>query len=176
MKFALPIALGLALAVCGQAQAQSTESSSSSASTSAASGTSPAPTPSSSSSSSAPSSSPTSAPAGGAESSGVCSVLVGDPTVRAFDCTYSSTSTPPYDASSIQSYLIGGYSPNQGEEVGAVATELAESVLNFYPTMTASVSQIASVSIGPLITSRDTREGLRDREKRLEQHEMVPSA
>jgi len=46
--------------------------------------------------------------------------------VRQADCTYSSTFTPPYDQSSMASYLIGGYQAGQGEEIDAVATQFAE--------------------------------------------------
>ncbi|PWN97821.1 hypothetical protein FA09DRAFT_329981 [Tilletiopsis washingtonensis] len=148
MRF-LPLLSALLLSSVGLAAAQESGSSSSASASSEGGSSSAAPSSTagaSSSSSGASSSMPTSAPSssgGGGGGDRVCSILVGDPNVRQADCTYSSTFTPPYDQSSMASYLIGGYQAGQGEEIDAVATQFAEEVLQYYPTMTSSVSQLA---------------------------------
>lgn len=76
--------------------------------------------------------------------SGVCSILVGDPYVGPNDCTFSSTYTPPFDQSSIISYLIGGYQAGvEATPVDHVASSLAGDVIKYYPTLTFSKAQLA---------------------------------
>ncbi|PWN20553.1 hypothetical protein BCV69DRAFT_277288 [Microstroma glucosiphilum] len=132
MKFALaPLALAMVMATA--AFAQDTSSSSSATVTSA------------SSTSSSASAMATSAAED--SSSSVCALLPGyaegDPQQPDYGCTYSSTSTPTYDSVSLASYLIGKYRPGkEGYDVTEVASELAESAVGYYPTLTQNFDAI----------------------------------
>ncbi|WFD41883.1 hypothetical protein MPSI1_000520 [Malassezia psittaci] len=84
---------------------------------------------------------PTSA-AAGAASSGVCSALF-DPKASQLDCQYSSTTVPPYNLPSLVNYMIAAHTPGAvGQGVSEVANEMANSVVKYYPTVTASKSEI----------------------------------
>lgn len=65
-----------------------------------------------------------------------------------YGCPYNTTTTPVYDSTKLQSYLIGAHTRGpEGEHVSDVATELAKSVTELYPTLTLSFSDLANVSI-----------------------------
>lgn len=66
--------------------------------------------------------------------------------LRSLRFTHRVTSTPPYDATSLESYLIAGFTPGrkQGYEYSEVASGLADSVTEYYPTLTASYSDLVS--------------------------------
>ncbi|WFD33800.1 hypothetical protein MCUN1_000620 [Malassezia cuniculi] len=83
--------------------------------------------------------------AASSQPSGFCSAFVGDPNVHAARCTYSSTSVPPYNFSSIASYLVAGYdNGKQGHHIEDVAGDFANEVLEYYPTLTVSHSVLQS--------------------------------
>ncbi|CAO1633091.1 unnamed protein product [Parajaminaea phylloscopi] len=161
MKFTVaPIALALIAAAGVLAQEPA-----SSASNTAASASSSAPASSSSSSSSA---APTSASSGGSGGAGgssggsasACNALPGydEGTVRVPDygCPYTTTTTPTYDSMKLQSYLIGGHSRGpEGKAISEVASDLAKSVVDIYPTLTASFSNIAEQYVTAISASID---------------------
>ncbi|CAO1624910.1 unnamed protein product [Sympodiomycopsis kandeliae] len=149
MKFSLaPLAL---LALAGMAIAQDPAPSSSSSSSVASSAMS-----SSASSSAAPSSSSsqqaqsTPAPnAGGQDNDGSSCALLpgyeeGKPLMQQYGCTQNaSTSTPVYDSTKLQSYLIGQITKQkEGKEVETVAHDLAKSAVKLYPTLTVPLAEI----------------------------------
>ncbi|EST08051.1 hypothetical protein PSEUBRA_002448 [Kalmanozyma brasiliensis GHG001] len=143
MKFSiLPVALLAAFAATGavaqdSSSASSSESTSSSASSSVSS-SSAAPTSMSSSSSSGSSG----GSGGGAMS--VCTPLGGDARNPPAACPYSSTSIPPYDLNSLISYFIYGYTRGpEAKSPDEVASEMAGSVLQYYPTLTTPESVLA---------------------------------
>ncbi|PWN93363.1 hypothetical protein FA10DRAFT_19698 [Acaromyces ingoldii] len=66
----------------------------------------------------------------------------------------STTSTPPYNSESLQSYLIGGYSAGkEGTAYSEVASKLADSVTQIYPTLTVSYSDIVKQYVTALEAS-----------------------
>lgn len=83
-------------------------------------------------------------PGGGEEggaSSPVCSALFGDPKVHNLgECKEKSTTVPPYNLSSLVNYMVGGFSHNRRDpaKVVDVASDLADSVVKYYPTVTQS--------------------------------------
>lgn len=145
MKFTLATVLLAAAGISAVAAQDPASSSSSSAPASAA---------PSSSSAAAPSSSAAAGGGGGdsedsdgssSSATATCTALVGDPKVHAFDCPEGAvTSTPPYDSASLQAYLISAYTPDgkQGYHYSEVASELADTVREYYPTLTVSYSDI----------------------------------
>ncbi|SNX85170.1 uncharacterized protein MEPE_03879 [Melanopsichium pennsylvanicum] len=141
MKFSLaPIALLAAFAASG-AVAQDSSVSSASGSSSMMSSSSASSSMSSSSSAAQPTS--MSSSAGGESSGEVCTVLGGDPRAQPAACHYSSTSTPPYNLSSLISYFIYGYTRGpEGKSPEDVANEMAGSVLQYYPTLTTPKSDL----------------------------------
>lgn len=138
MKFALT-SLAL-LASFGAVFAQDTSSSSAASSSSSA------------SSSSAPASTSASSSAaggggGGASSSmatATCTLVSGDPKVHQFGCPEGAvTSTPPYNSASLLSYQIAAFTAGkEGQDVSAVASQMANTVRELYPTLTVSYSDI----------------------------------
>ncbi|PWN27905.1 hypothetical protein BDZ90DRAFT_156209 [Jaminaea rosea] len=143
MKFSLaPLAFAVIAATSALAQESSSASSSSMSSA--------AP---SSSSSSAPASTPAPSSSQGGEDGGssqqtVCQALPGydegRPLIPNYGCDGNTTSTPTYDSTKLQSYLIGGHTRGpEGEHISDVATELAKSVTNLYPSLTISFSDLA---------------------------------
>ncbi|KAJ9474023.1 hypothetical protein PHBOTO_004076 [Pseudozyma hubeiensis] len=141
MKFSIiPVALLAAFAASGAVAQDSSAASSSSAPASSASG-------SSSSSSAAPTSMASSSASSGGSGSGamsVCDPLGGDPRNRPAGCPYSSTTTPPYNLSSLISYFIYGYTRGpEAKSPDEVASEMAGSVLQYYPTLTVPESELA---------------------------------
>ncbi|WFC94315.1 hypothetical protein MBRA1_000945 [Malassezia brasiliensis] len=135
VKLSTPLAL-LAVAVAGAFAQEASSSSAAPSSSSSASESSASPSAAPSSSSQAEGGS------GSGASSGVCSALF-EANVHQADCQYSSTTVPPYNLSSLVSYFIGEHSAGpQGRGVSEVADEMANSVIKYYPTVTASKSDI----------------------------------
>ncbi|PWZ03633.1 hypothetical protein BCV70DRAFT_197830 [Testicularia cyperi] len=134
VKFSLaPLAL---VAVLGASSVFAQESSVSSASSSMS---------SASGSSSASSAAPTSMSSSGGSGSGsnVCTALAGDPRSQPYGCPYSSTTVPPYDLSSLVSYLIKGYTRGpEAKSPDEVANEMAGTVLKYYPTLITPKSEL----------------------------------
>ena len=64
---------------------------------------------------------------------------------------FSSTVTPPYNSESLQSFLIGGYTPGkEGYFVSSVASDLADQVTELYPTLTQSYGAIVTQYVNAL--------------------------